>query len=145
MARKSKQAKVETAMSGAEAAKQRGFKMQKLQPAKTQRVTALGTKDAKSKASDWQVKDRVYYLTGRKKPITRSIKSTNIHWFDEEKGYERELKYTKNQRTPFVDEMVGEQRLAHIIFRNGVLNVPKNKQTLQKLLSLYHPHKVRIF
>ena len=93
----------------------------------------------------WEIKDRNYYLLGRLKPISHIIKAADIYYFDKEKGYERELKYTKNQRTPFVDEMVGEQRLAHIIFRNGVLNVPKNKQTLQKLLSLYHPHKGRIF
>ena len=37
--------------------------------------------------------------------------------------------------------MKGDQRLAHIVFRNGVLQVPRNKQTLQKLLSLYHPHR----
>ena len=96
-------------------------------------------------SSEWEIKDRVYYLTGRKKPITRSIKSTNIHWFDEEKGYERELKYCSNQRTPFVDEMKGEQRLEHIIFRNGVLNVPRNKTVLQKLLSLYHPDRDKVF
>ena len=78
MARKSKQAKVETGMTGADSAKQRGFKMQKLQPAKTQRVTALGTKDAKSKASDWQVKDRVYYLREGLSPLTYTIKSRGI-------------------------------------------------------------------
>ena len=96
-------------------------------------------------SSEWEIKDRVYYLTGRKKPITRSIKSTNIHWFDEEKGYERELKYCSNQRTPFVDEMKGEQRLEHIIFRNGSLYVEKEKTVLQKLLSLYHPLKDKIY
>jgi hypothetical protein len=58
-------------------------------------------------------------------------------------GYERELKYTSNQRTCFVDEMNGDQRLEHIIFQNGCLLVPKNKTVLQKLLSLYHPHKSR--
>ena len=66
------------------------------------------------------------------------IKSAGIYWFDEEKGYERELKYCANQRTCFVDEMKGEQRLEHIIFQNGGLFVPKNKTVLQKLLSLYH-------
>ena len=96
-------------------------------------------------SSEWEIKDRVYYLTGRKKPITRSIKSTNIHWFDEEKGYEKELKYCSNQRTPFVDEMKGEQRLEHIIFRNGSLYVEKEKTVLQKLLSLYHPLKDKIY
>ena len=68
------------------------------------------------------------------------MRSTNIYWFDEEKGYERELKYCENQRTCFVDEMKGDQRLSHIIFRNGLLAVPKEKTVLQKLLSLYHPH-----
>ena len=41
--------------------------------------------------------------------------------------------------------MKGDQRLEHIIFRNGVLFVPKNKVTLQKLLSLYHPHREKIY
>ena len=90
---------------------------------------------------EWEIKDRIYYLTKNESPVSRSIKAAGIYWFDEEKGYERELKYCENQRTCFVDEMQGDQRLAHIVFRNGVLQVPKNKQQLQKLLSLYHPHK----
>ena len=73
------------------------------------------------------------------------IKSANIYFFDEEKGYERELKYCQNQKTTFVDEMKGDQRLSHIIFRNGVLFVEKSKVTLQKLLSLYHPDKNKIY
>ena len=64
----------------------------------------------------WELKDRIYRLTGNKKPISRSIRSANIHWFDQEKGYERELKYCQNQKTVFVDEMKGDQRLEHIIF-----------------------------
>ena len=67
------------------------------------------------------------------------IRSANIYWFDEELGYERELKYCENQKTPFVDEMKGDQRLSHIIFRNGALHVTREKVILQKLLSLYHP------
>jgi len=93
----------------------------------------------------WEIKDRVYYLTGNKKPLSRSIRSTGVYWFDEEKGYERELKYCENQRTCFVDEMKGDQRLSHIIFRNGALFVPKNKTVLQKMLSLYHPHNGSMF
>jgi hypothetical protein len=73
------------------------------------------------------------------------MKSSNIYYFDEEKGHERELKYTENQRTCFVDEMKGDQRLAHIIFRNGNLFVPKEKVVLQKLLSLYHPQRNVLF
>ena len=93
----------------------------------------------------WEIKDRVYYLKGNNKPLSRSIKSSNIYWFDEGKGYERELKYCENQKTCFVDEMKGDQRLAHIIFRNGALFVEKNKTVLQKLLSLYHPNKDQLY
>ena len=89
----------------------------------------------------WEIKDRMYRLTGSKKPLSRMVRSANIYWFDEEAGYERELKYCENQRTVFVDEMKGDQRLAHIIFRNGMLVVEKEKTVLQKLLSLYHPEK----
>ena len=97
---------------------------------------------AKAKPKNtWEIKDRMYYLKGGKKPLSRSIRSANIHWFDEEKGYERELKHCSNQKTPFVDEMKGDQRLEHIIFRSGFLMIPKEKTVLQKLLSLYHPDR----
>jgi len=96
-------------------------------------------------SNEWEIKDRVYYLKGNKKPLSRSIKTANIYHFDEEKGYERELKYCQNQNTPFVDEMKGDQRLEHIIFRSGSLFVPKEKTVLQKLLSLYHPHKDTLY
>tara|TARA_B100000575_G_C23062976_1_gene612002 strand:+ start:425 stop:1261 length:837 start_codon:yes stop_codon:yes gene_type:complete len=96
------------------------------------------------KKSEWEFKDRIYFLNGVK-PLTYIIKSANIHWFDEEKGYERELKYCSNQRTCFVDEMKGDQRLEHIIFRSGRLLVPKEKTVLQKLLSLYHPHRDKLY
>ena len=93
----------------------------------------------------WEIKNRIYYLKGRKKPVSRSIKSCDLFWFDKEKGYEREIKYCQNQRTVFVDEMKGDQRLEHIIFRNGALFVEKEKTTLQKFLSLYHPHNGQLF
>ena len=93
----------------------------------------------------WEIKDRLYHLKGGKKPLSRTIRSSNIYYFDEEKGYERELKYCQNQRTPFIDEMKGDQRLEHIIFRSGSLHVPREQQTLQKLLSLYHPHKGSVY
>ena len=94
---------------------------------------------------NWEIKDRMYYLTGNKSPLTYLMRGSNIYYFDEEKGYERELKYTSNQRTCFVDEMKGEQRLEHIIFRTGSLMVPRNKTVLQKLLSLYHPHRDKLY
>jgi hypothetical protein len=96
-------------------------------------------------SNEWEIKDRMYYLKGGKKPLSRSIKAANIYYFDEEKGHERELKYCQNQKTPFVDEMKGDQRLEHIIFRSGSLFVPREQTVLQKLLSLYHPHKDKIY
>ena len=93
----------------------------------------------------WEIRNRIYRLKGNKKPLSRSIRSANIHWFDEEKGYERELKYCQNQKTVFVDEMKGDQRLEHVVFRNGILIVEKEKTILQKLLSLYHPDRDTLF
>ena len=99
----------------------------------------------KPNKNGWEIKDRLYVLKHEKTPLSYSIKTSGINYFDEELGYERELKYTANQMTSFVDEMKGEQRLEHIIFRNGSLFVPKNKVVLQKLLSIYHPMKDRLF
>tara|TARA_R100000005_G_C4915853_1_gene151433 strand:- start:28 stop:774 length:747 start_codon:yes stop_codon:yes gene_type:complete len=96
-------------------------------------------KKTKTQAPKWEIKDRIYELIGQTKPIVYILKSNNLLYFDEEKGYEREVKYSENQKTVFVDEMKGEVRLSHIIFRDGQLYVPKEKQTLQKLLSIYHP------
>jgi len=97
--------------------------------------TSKKTKDS------WEIKDRVYYIKGSKKPLSQMIRSANIYFFDEDLGYERELKYCENQRTCFVDEMKGDQRLSHIVFRNGALHVSREKTVLQKLLSLYHPER----
>ena len=94
---------------------------------------------------NWEQKDRMYVLKRGLSPLTFQLKSKKIYWFDEEKGYERELKYTTNQRTPFVDEFQGQARLAHIVFEDGILTVPRNKQVLQKLLSLYHPGLDRVY
>ncbi len=97
------------------------------------------------KKPEWEIKDRVYHLKKRKKPLSYALKTNGVYWFDKDKGYERELKYCENQNTCFVDEMKGDQRLAHVVFRNGNLYVPKEKTVLQKLLSLYHPHRDNIY
>ena len=83
-------------------------------------------------------KDRLYELTINDTPITFILNSRGFLHFDEELGYEREVKYCENQKTIFVDEMKGSQRLTHIAFRNGKLFVPKEQQTLQKFLAV-HP------
>ena len=98
-----------------------------------------------AKQDTWEIKDRVYFLKDGLSPLSHKIPSKNIYWFDEEKGYERELALTTNQKTIFVDEFKGEARVAQVIFRDGTLKVPKNKVVLQKLLSLYHPLRNSLF
>jgi len=76
--------------------------------------------------------------------MTLASKHSNLHplmYFDEERLEERELRYATNQTSPFVDEQKGPVTIAHIVFKDGVLMVPKTKQSLQKLLSLYHPQR----
>ena len=98
----------------------------------------------------WEIKDRVYFLKGNKTPLTYTIpgKHTRKHallHFDDKNGKQRELRYATNQDSPLVDEQKGECTMGHIIFRDGFLKVPKNLQNLQKLLSIYHPLKNRIY
>jgi len=104
----------------------------------------------KPKKPEWEIKDRTYYLIGRKQPIISTVpgkhtEKRSLLWFDSEKGYERELRYATNQPSPFVDEQEGPATLEHIVFRDGVLTVPARKQNLQKLLSLYHPLKDKLY
>ena len=112
-------------------------------------VVETPTKKQPTKPS-WEIKDRVYYLKGNKSPLTLTIpgKHTKKHallYFDEKSGKQREIKYATNQDSPLVDEQKGECTMGHITFRDGFLKVPKNEQNLQKLLSIYHPLKNRIY
>ena len=98
------------------------------------------------KKPEWEIKDRTYLLSGLKTPLTYTIASRHtgrypLLWFDKEKNEQRELRYATNQNSPLVDQQSGEATLGHIVFRNGTLTVTKEKQNLQKLLSLYHPMK----
>ena len=104
----------------------------------------------KKTSSNWERKDRKYYLTNNLTPLTLTIpsKHTRKHallWYDEELGKQREIRYATNQDSPFVDEQKGEVTLGHIVFDEGHLIVPKEKQNLQKLLSLYHPSLSKIY
>jgi len=95
---------------------------------------------------NWEIKDRTYLLTQNQTPLTYRLASRHstrypLLWFDETKGEQRELRYATNQNSAFVDEQKGEATMGHIVFEEGVLNVSKQKQNLQKLLSLYHPRK----
>ena len=94
-------------------------------------------------------KDKLYELVSAKQPIINKIPSRHtrkqpLMWFDEEKGYNRELRYATNQRSPFVDEQQGPATLGHIAFRNGKLHVEGRQQNLIKFLEL-HPLNGKLF
>lgn len=113
-------------------------------------VKTAPKQEVKPTKPSWEIKDRIYYLKGNKSPLTLTIpsKHTKKHsllYFDEETGKQREIRYATNQDSPLVDEQKGEATLGHIIFRDGDLKVPKQKQNLQKLLSLYHPLKGKLY
>ncbi len=113
----------------------------------------METKEKKKpqvKKDTWEVKDRYYHLLNGQSPLTTRINSKHssrkpLMWFDEEKQYNRELRYATNMKSPFMDEQKGTATLGHIVFENGVLMVPREKQALQKLLSLYHPNKNKVY
>ena len=94
----------------------------------------------------WEIKDRNYYLLRDMSPLTYTLPSKHtrrfplLH-FDNESGRQREIRYATNQSSIFVDEQKGQVTLAHIVFKEGVLHVPKEMQALQKLLTLYHPDR----
>ena len=96
----------------------------------------------------WAFKDRLYEITSGRKPLAFTLPTvhsarTPLLYFDETLGYNRELRYATNQRTPFVDEQQGTATLGRIVFRDGILCVPKEDIVLQKLLSLYHPYTLQ--
>ena len=108
----------------------------------------MATKATAAKApkkDEWIVKDRLYELTRGKKPLVFTVPTTHSNskallWFDENVGYQRELRYATNQKSCFVDEQEGQVTMGRIVFRDGILRVKANNVVLQKLLSLYHPY-----
>ncbi len=118
----------------------------KTQPEISPNATVTFEAKAQPEAAEWEIKDRVYHLVGDKTPILFTIPGRHtakrpLLWFDEERKYEREIRYATNKQSVFADEQEGHVTLEHIAFRDGTLVVPKNKQSLQKLLSIYHPLK----
>ena len=102
------------------------------------------------KGMNWEMKDRLYYLTTKEQPLVFKLPSKHTRrkpllWFDKELGYQRELRYATNQPSPLVEEQKGASTLGHIVFRNGTLEVPARQQSLQKMLSIYHPLNGVIF
>lgn len=115
-----------------------------------QKTVKAKTVEQKPSKPEWEIKERIYYLTGNKSPLTlkipgRHTKKHALLYFDETTGKQREIRYATNQDSPLVDEQKGEVTLGHIMFRDGSLTVPKQQQNLQKLLSLYHPLKGKLY
>jgi hypothetical protein len=98
----------------------------------------------------WEIKDRLYTLKNGMSPLVYTVVSRHsarrpLLWFDESTGEQKELRYATNQNSPLVEEQKGQATLGRIVFRDGVLAVPKEKQNLQKLLSIYHPLKDKVY
>jgi len=123
----------------------------KVEVAPQQKVVAqVATQPKKQTEPSWEIKDRVYFLKGNMSPLTLTVpgRHTRKHallYFDKNTGKQREIRYATNQESPLVDEQKGECTMGHIRFMDGTLAVPKQKQNLQKLLSLYHPLKGKIY
>ena len=125
-------------------------KAQKVEVAPQEEAATMIAAPVKPTKPEWEIKDRVYYLRGNKNPLTLTIpgKHTRKHallYFDEKTGKQREIRYATNQDSPLVDEQKGEVTMGHIRFLKGSLTVEKAKQNLQKLLSLYHPLKGKLY
>jgi len=119
-------------------------------PVQTETVKPTKQAPVQPAKPKWEIKDRIYFLLGRHTPLTHTIpvRHTRKHallYFNEETGKKEELRYATNHDSPFKSEQEGEATLGHIMFKDGDLRVPKEKQNLQKLLSLYHPMKGRIY
>jgi hypothetical protein len=87
--------------------------------------------------------DKQYKLTRDVAPLsfmlpTRHSRRFPLLHFDDSNGTNRELRYAKNQKSPFVDEQDGNALLEPVIFEDGFLFVRKENQVLQQFLH-YHP------
>jgi len=110
----------------------------------TEQTVIKKTAEIKDNKPKWEIKDRTYILAEADTPLTYTLQSKHtfrypLLWFDKITGEQEELRYATNQNSPLVKDQKGQATLGHIMFMNGILNVPKEKQNLQKLLSIYHP------
>ena len=93
-----------------------------------------------------QNKDKVYVLKQDKTPVSffiqsRSNKRRQLLHFDEEKGINRALRYSKNQKSVFEDEQDGTAILEPIVMEDGKITVIKNNPILQQFMDM-HPDNI---
>jgi hypothetical protein len=98
-------------------------------------------KETKPKAlkDTWVIKDRTYIIADNHSPLTYTLQSRHslrypLLWFNKETGEQEELRYSTNQNSPLVSQQKGQSTLGHIIFENGILNVPKEKTKSTKII-----------
>tara|TARA_R110000824_G_scaffold67731_1_gene175337 strand:+ start:1096 stop:1893 length:798 start_codon:yes stop_codon:yes gene_type:complete len=120
-----------------------------MEETKTKKSTKVETKKTPVVEDTWEYKDRNYYLTNGKEPLSFTIPARHTQryplvWFDPKKGYERELRYATNQKSIFVDEQEGPVTLKHIVFEDGHLTVKSSKRNLQEFLAI-HPFNNILF
>lgn len=101
-------------------------------------------KKDKATQPQWEVKDRLYVLTGGRTPVNLRLRSKHsqskpLQYFDG--TINRSLRYSTSHSTVFMDEQYGDVTRGTILFTNGTLKVPASDVTLQQLLSIYHPDR----
>lgn len=73
---------------------------------------------------------------------SRNTTARRLYYFDGKVN--RELRYARNQKSPFVDEQDGNFILEPIIFENGFLTVDDTNPVLQRFLEV-HPDNNALF
>lgn len=94
-----------------------------------------------------QLKSRTYVLRRSDAPLSLMIPSKGtarkpLLYFDGKTN--RQLRYSANQPSPFIDEQDGNVVLEPIVFEDGMLHVSENNPVLQQFL-YYHPGNGKIF
>ena len=94
-----------------------------------------------------QLKSRTYVLLRSDAPLSLMIPSKGtarrpLLYFDGKAN--RQLRYSPNQPSPFIDEQDGNVVLEPIVFEDGMLHVPESNPVLQQFL-YYHPGNGKIF
>lgn len=94
-----------------------------------------------------KLKSRTYVLKRKDAPLSLMIPSKGttrkpLLYFDGKTN--RQLRYSPNQPSPFIDEQDGNVVLEPIVFEDGMLHVPESNPILQQFL-YYHPGNGRIF
>jgi hypothetical protein len=101
---------------------------------------------------NWEIKDRIYYLTNNKRPISQNLQTAHnkdepLQHFNKVTGKSHSLRYVTNESSLFMEnqsKVASDLIVVDTMFNFGKLYVPKENVTLQKLLHI-HPHKDKLF